>query len=411
MDVEITSTNPTVKAIISGTAPRPAQLAAARGILPLPQTDLLEILVALAQGGDQELSTSARQTLASQSADELELNIKSEQLAPNILSYFAVQENLSAPVYEAILTNPKTPHEAIAKFARNSRDGELLELISLNQQLLIQTPAIIDAIISNPFRTAEAERRASETKREFFEKERGAQQIANELRAQGKEAAAEFIEQAEFSKDLQDSSSETNLSYEDALLLAEHIESTDSETDDSWLALEYLEDIYEESDEQRQEIVNKILGEFTIEDETEVSGERIAMIQRIMRMTMKDRIKLAVKGDREARNILVRDPNRVVAQAVIQNAKITEQEVEKIAAMRTVPEDVLRQIFINKKWARNYAIMHNLARNPRTSIANAMNILSRLQLKDLEGIAKNRNVPEAVRKQSARLAQLRKGSR
>ena len=85
---------------------------------------------------------------------------------------------------------------------------------------------------------------------------------------------------------------------------------------------------------------------------------------------------LAVKGDREARNCLVRDPNRVVAQAVIQNAKITEQEVEKIAAMRTVPEDVLRQIFINKKWARNYTIMHNLARNPRTSIANAMNIAS-----------------------------------
>jgi hypothetical protein len=276
---------------------------------------------------------------------------------------------------------------------------------------LIQTPAIIDAIISNPFRTAEAERRASETKREFFEKERGAQQIANELRAQGKNAAAEFIEQAEFSQDLQEFASATNLSYEDALLLAEHIEVSDADTDDSWLALEYLEDIYEETDEQRQEIVDKILGEFRLEDETEISGDRVSMIQRIMRMTMKDRIKLALKGDREARNILVRDPNRVVAQAVIQNAKITEQEVEKIAAMRTVPEDVLRQIFINKKWARNYTIMHNLARNPRTPVSNAMNILTRLQLKDLDAIAKNRNVPEAVRKQSARLSNLRKGGR
>ena len=133
------------------------------------------------------------------------------------------------------------------------------------------------------------------------------------------------------------------------------------------------------------------------------------MIQRIMRMTMKDRIKLAAKGDREARNILVRDPNRVVAQAVIQNTKITEQEVEKIAAMRTVPEDVLRQIFINQKWARNYSMMHNLARNPRTPIANSMNILTRMQLRDLNAIAKNRNVSEAVRKQSARLSNLRKG--
>ena len=210
---------------------------------------------------------------------------------------------------------------------------------------------------------------------------------------------------------MQDFATETNLSYEDALLLAEHIEVTDAETDDSWLALEYLEDIYEETEEQRQEIVDKILGEFKLEDESEISDDRISMIQRIMRMTMKDRIKLAAKGDREARNILVRDPNRVVAQAVIQNTKITEQEVEKIAAMRTVPEDVLRQIFINRKWARNYSIMHNLARNPRTSISNSMNILTRLQLKDLDAIAKNRNVPEAVRKQSARLSSLRKGGR
>jgi hypothetical protein len=42
MNAEIISTNPAVKAIITGTAPQPARLAAARGILPLPQTDLLE---------------------------------------------------------------------------------------------------------------------------------------------------------------------------------------------------------------------------------------------------------------------------------------------------------------------------------------------------------------------------------
>ena len=45
MSSEITSSNPVVKAVIDGSAPRPARLAASRGILPLPQTDLLEILV------------------------------------------------------------------------------------------------------------------------------------------------------------------------------------------------------------------------------------------------------------------------------------------------------------------------------------------------------------------------------
>ena len=408
MNFELTSTNPVVKAIISGTAPRPAQVAASRGILPLPQNDLLEILVALTAKGDAELAENARQTLSSQDTNQLGILLKSNEIAPLILDYYASQENLPTEIYETVLTNPNTPKTAIIKFARQTNKGELLELISFNQQLLIQTPAIIDAIIANPYRTAEAERRAAETKREFFEKTRGAQQIANELRAQGKEAAAEFIEQAEFSANLSDTPSNIDLSFEDAILLAEHIEVPDSETDDSWLSLEYIEEFYEETEEQRASIVNKILGELSSEDD-EISGERISMINRIMLMGMKDRVKLAMKGDREARNILIRDPNRIVAQAVVQNARITDQEVEKIAAMRAVPEDVLRQIAINRGWARNYSIAHNLARNPRTPIANVMSILSRLQLRDLNALSKNRNVSDNVRRQAFRLVSARAG--
>jgi hypothetical protein len=408
MDIELNSSNPVVKAIVTGTAPRPAQLAAARGILPLPQTDLLEALVALAQREDAEIAENAKATLAAQDRTELENTVKSNEIAPQVLAFFAEAENLPREIHEAILTNPKTPRPAIIKFARQTADSELLELVSFNQQLLISSPQIIDAIISNPYRTAEAERRASEVKREFFEKERGAQQIAGELRARGKVAAAEFIEASEFSVNLQPVSSPSNLSFDDAILLAEHIEVPDSEVDDSWLSLEYIEEFYEETQEQRDSIVNKILGELSAEDD-EISGERISMINRIMRMGMKDRVKLATKGDREARNILIRDPNRIVAQAVIQNPRISEQEIEKIASMRSVPEDILRQIAINRAWSHSYAIVHNLARNPRTPFQNVIGILSRLQLKDLNALSKNRNVSDAVRRQSFRLVSLRQG--
>jgi len=408
MNQEIFSTNPVVKAVVSGTAPRPAQLAAARGILPLPQTDLLEILVALAGNTDAELAENARNTLALQDADELESVVKSADLAPPVLAYFAERDDQPKQIHEAILANPKTPNAAIISFARRTASGELLEILSLNQQLLIAAPQIIDAIISNPYRTSEAERRASEIKREFFQKERGAQQIADELRAKGKNAAAEFIEAADFAENLQETSSKSNLSFEDAILLAEHIEVPDSETDDSWLSFDYIEEIYEETDEQREMIVNKILGELRAEDD-EISGDRITMINRILRMGMKDRVKLAAKGDREARNILIRDPNRIVAQAVVQNARITEQEVEQIAAMRSVPEDVLRQIAINRNWARNYSIVHKLAQNPRTPISNVMTILTRLQLRDLQAMMKNRNISDAVRKQALRLVTARQG--
>jgi hypothetical protein len=330
--------------------------------------------------------------------------LSDRETAPGILTYFISGDDFPREVHEAVLTNPETPTGAIVNFSRNTRNGELLEFISFNQQLMIQTPAIIDAIIANPYRTAEAERRASEIKREFFEKERGAQQIANELRAQGKEAAAEFLEQSELGDGLESG----DFSFEDAIFLAEYIEVPDSEVDDSWLGLEYLEELYEESEEQRAAIVDKIIGEFKMEGD-EIAADRISAINRILKMGMKDRMKLALKGDREARNILIRDPNRIVAQAVVNNARITEQEIEKIAAMRTVPEDVLRQIAINRNWARNYVIIHNLARNPRTPIANVMGILSRMQLRDLAALSKNRNVSDAVRRQALRLAQARTG--
>jgi hypothetical protein len=331
--------------------------------------------------------------------------VRSTSVASSVLSYFAAEKTLPASVHEGIVTNDRTPAAAIADFARRTENGALLELISINQQRLIQNPQIIDAIIANPASTAEAARRASEIKREFFEKERGAQQIANELRARGNEAAAEFIEQAEFTEDLD----AAGMSVEDALFLAEHIEVPDRETDDSWLSLEYIEEIYEESEEQRQAAIGKIIGELEMESDEEIPGERISMINRIMRMGVKDRVKLGMKGDREARNILIRDPNRLVSSAVVNNPRITEQEVEVISSMRSISEDILRQIASNRQWSRSYKIMHMLAKNPRTPMANVMNIMSRLQLRDLVALSKNRNVSDAVRRQAQRLYSARSG--
>jgi hypothetical protein len=400
MSFVIESENPVVKAVVEGTAPRPARLAAARGILPLPDQDMLEVLVAFATSDDTELSGHARATLRGHDTEMLNGLVRNEGAPVQVLNYLASVAELPRKIHESIISNSRTPITTIVKVAGETRSPELLDTLSLNQQLLVQNPAIIDAILKNPNRSSEAERRAAETKREFFEKERGQQQIADELRAQGKEAAAEFIEKTDFDA--------AGLTDDDARFLAEHIVIPDSETDDEWLRLDYLEEIYEETPEQRQAIVNKILGEFRSE-EIDLPGERISIINRIMKKGMKDRTRLAMKGDREARNILIRDPNRIVAQAVTTNPRITEQEIENIASMRTVTEDILRQIAVSRQWSRRYQIAHNLAKNPRTPIANVLNILSRLQLKDLNGLAKNRNVSDAVRRQAMRLAQTRTG--
>ena len=404
MSTEIISTNPVVASLIEGKAPRPAQVAAARGVLPLPEADLIEVLVTFANSGDRELSEYAAATLRTQDDTILANVLTSDSVPLPALTYFAETANVSEKAQELVVQNPRTPASSIAVLALGTKSSHVLDLLSINQQLLIQAPAVLEAILKNPARTSEADRRASETKKEFFEKERGTQQIASELRAQGKEAAAEFIENSEFGKDLDWMVMDVDV----ALFLASLIESPDSDVDDSWMGLEYIEEFFEETEADRQAIVNKILSEMKFEG-VDMPSERISILNRIMKMGMKDRVKLAMKGDRESRNILIRDPNRIVAGAVVANPRITEQEIEKIAAMRSVPEDILRKFASDRQWARSYVFVDKLARNPRTPVANAMNILSRLQLRDLAALSKNKNISDAIGRQALRLSQARIG--
>jgi regulator of extracellular matrix RemA (YlzA/DUF370 family) len=377
-------------------------MAAARGLLPLGQSDLLEALIALRESNDEEIASAAEATINSQEPEAL-LGIASAQDTPQpVLGFLAARPNAGRDIHEAITLNPATPDAAIALLARSTPDASLLELIVVNQQRLIREPSIIDAVLANPARTAEAERRVLETRREFFEKERGARQIADELRARGNAAAAEFFETAESVVGA------GAISAEDAWLIAEHIEVSDADIDESWLALERFEDIFEETYEQRAANIERIIASESTDGE--VSPERISLIRRIMLMTVKDRVKLGMKGDREARAILIRDSNKVVASAVIHNPRVTDHEVENISAMRTVSDEVLRIIALNRAWARSYPIIHNLTRNPRTPIATAINILPRIRTTDLKSIAQNRNVSEAVRRQAYRLSETRTGN-
>ena len=83
--------------------------------------------------------------------------------------------------------------------------------------------------------------------------------------------------------------------------------------------------------------------------------------------------------------------------------------MENIAAMRTVSDEVLRLIALNRNWARSYPIIHNLVRNSRTPIPTVIGILPRIRTKDLKNLSQNRNVSEACRRQALRLTQTRSG--
>ena len=403
MSTEAKSTNPAVQAIIKGTAPHLARLAAASGLLPLSQLDLLEVLVALRRGSDPEIAEAAEGTLQSQETNDLLNAARADDTPPAVLAYLAERPNLPRSVHEAAVLNKSTPDTAIVTLATITGDGELLELITVNQQRLLRAPAIIDAILGNARRTPEAERCAKETRQEFFEKERGVRQIADELRARGQSAAAEFIESADLATPA------GGMTLDDAWVIAAHIEVSDAEIDDSWLPAEHYEELLAETAEHVAANMQRvILGERL--EGSEISPERLSLIKQIMFMTPRDRLKLAMKGDREARGILIRDANRVVASAVVKNPRISDREIENIASMRTIAEEVLRLVAMNRAWTRQYPIIHNLARNPRTPIPTAVGLLPRIRAKDLMNLAQNRNVSDAVRRQAMRICDARQGA-
>jgi hypothetical protein len=119
--------------------------------------------------------------------------------------------------------------------------------------------------------------------------------------------------------------------------------------------------------------------------------------QRLGMMGVMEKVKVATRGTREERGILVRDPNRLVAAAVMSSPKLTEQEVEGFAKMANVSEDVLRVIGANRQWTKNYNVVAGLVRNPKTPVAMSMNLMQRVNDKDIRLIALDRNVPEPVR--------------
>jgi predicted component of type VI protein secretion system len=124
---------------------------------------------------------------------------------------------------------------------------------------------------------------------------------------------------------------------------------------------------------------------------------RESTVQKIAAMNVAQRMALAMKGSREERAVLVRDPNKIVGVSVLSSPKMTESEIESIAKMANVSDEILRMIGFSRAWTKNYGVVHALIRNPKTPVAMSMNFLQRLNDKDLKVLSTNRNIPEVLR--------------
>jgi len=138
-------------------------------------------------------------------------------------------------------------------------------------------------------------------------------------------------------------------------------------------------------------------------DPADAAPERQTLLQKIGRMSVAEKINAALMGNQEERTVLVHDSNKIVARAVIQSPKLSDQEVEHIATMKNVSEEVLRLLAMNRKFIRSYAVARNLIVNPRTPIDAGLPLVHRLNDRDLKDLARNKNVAEVIRSTAYRL--------
>lgn len=110
-----------------------------------------------------------------------------------------------------------------------------------------------------------------------------------------------------------------------------------------------------------------------------------------------ERIKLALRGSREQRSVLIRDPSKVVSVAVLGSPKLNVNEIEAYARMTSVQEEVLRVIGTGRQWVKHYSVMSALVGNPKTPIAIAMPLVTRLNERDLKLVTRDRTVSDGVR--------------
>ncbi len=132
-------------------------------------------------------------------------------------------------------------------------------------------------------------------------------------------------------------------------------------------------------------------------DDDKEDPKKMTLLQKINKMTPSEKIKAALTGNMEERLLLIRDSNKLVARAVLGSPKLTDQEIENIASMKNVTEEVLRLISMNRKFMRTYAVVRQLINNPRTPIDVGMSLLHRVNDRDMKALMLNKNIAEVVR--------------
>lgn len=131
-------------------------------------------------------------------------------------------------------------------------------------------------------------------------------------------------------------------------------------------------------------------------DEKRARADEQNVYKLVVQMNAGQKLKLALSGNKSARDVLIKDSNKVISMAVLKNPRITEEEVQKITLTKGTNDDMLRHIARNKEWVKSYGIRVGMLTNPKTPLTVSLKLLDTVYERDLQTIAKSKNVPNTL---------------
>jgi hypothetical protein len=335
---------PNLRKHVDPAAPVPLRMMAAKSLVPLSPSDMLGALYMLTFDPDAGVRETAAKTAAGLPDKILGSAVRDEEVQPPVLGYFLGLLKGKEAYAEMLVLNASTPDDAVADVAKDC-SAKLAEIVGQNQLRLLRHEDILRNLCANPNVPVSLTDSVCD-----FAVRSGVvladvpQMKAARVRLFGPEAA-------------------------------------EAPPDPGPTAEQILQEFQEVAKEDAAPMEE---------------GKKLTLAQKIMKMSIAEKIKLATLGNKEARGALIRETNKLVAVAVIRSPRITDGEVLACAANKAMMDDVLRVIYNNREWTKNQKVKLALVKNPKVPLTVTMKFLNSFRDTELKDLSRDKNVPAAV---------------
>lgn len=395
--IDVSKLPGTVRDATGPNTPPEKRLLLAKAVLPLGPAEIVAALALLVDDRSDTVKAAARKTLAEMPLSLLLAGV-SEIEEPGVLDRVVreiirdkADEARAEKVTAKILENPATADETFA-FVASVASGPLLEQVAAAQVRMMRYPRIIEALYFNP----EARMGLVNTVLEFAVRNGidlshipGYEEILESIFGPRKPAAP-----APAPEPTQAPSVEAPISTAFEQALEQALEGS--------AALEEAMD-----DESFALLLEAASWEEEVEDEEEFERKRQALWNRVSRLSVPQKVRLALVGNSFVRSILIKDSRRVVYMAVLKSPSTSEREVISFAKDRSLNDEIIRTIATNREWTKLYAVRHALVENPKCPPILALQFLKTLNQRDLRHISTSHDVPGYIARQAKQLLQAR----